>query len=57
MEFNLTGHASPVEGLKQITSSILASGSGDRTIKLWDITSGQLIRNLTRFGFIGQLIY
>jgi WD40 repeat protein len=44
--FNLTGHTRVVWGLKQITPSILASGSDDSTIKLWDITSGRLIREL-----------
>jgi WD40 repeat protein len=46
-KFILTGHIYGVDGLKQITSSILASGSFDSTIKLWDITTGQLIRTLT----------
>jgi WD40 repeat protein len=46
-KFNLTGHTNTVWGLKQITSSILASGSTDQTIKLWDTSSGQLIRTLT----------
>ena len=46
-KFILTGHTSNVYGLKQITPSILASGSDDATIKLWDITSGKLIRTLT----------
>ena len=46
-KFTLKGHTNGVFGLKQITPSILASGSYDRTIKLWDITSGQLIRTLT----------
>jgi len=36
------------EQYKQITSNILASGSDDYKIKLWDMTSGQLIRTLTR---------
>ena len=35
-----------VNVLKQITSTILASGHFGQ-IKLWDFTSGQLIRNLT----------
>jgi WD40 repeat protein len=46
-KYNLTGHTDWVYGLKQITPSILASGSWDKTIKLWDITTGQLIRTLT----------
>ncbi len=46
-KFILTGHNYGVVGLKQITPSMLASGSVDKTIKLWDITSGQLIRTLT----------
>jgi WD40 repeat protein len=46
-KFNLTGHTDWVRGLKQITPSILASGSKDKTIKLWDILSGRLIRTLT----------
>ncbi len=46
-KFILTGHTDSVNGLKQITSSILASGSNDRTIKLWDIQTGQLLRTLT----------
>jgi WD40 repeat protein len=46
-KFVLIGHTSNVFSLKQITPSILVSGSLDNTIKLWDITSGQLIRTLT----------
>jgi WD40 repeat protein len=46
-KFTLTGHTGVVYGLKQITPSILASGSHDKTIKLWNITTGQLIRTLT----------
>jgi WD40 repeat protein len=45
-KFILTGHTNGVYGLKQITPSILASGSEDATIKLWDTTTGQLIRTL-----------
>jgi WD40 repeat protein len=46
-KFILTGHTDLIFGLKQITPSIMASGSVDTTIKLWDTTSGQLIRTLT----------
>ena len=35
------------QGLNLISSDILASGSSDQTIKLWNITNGQLIRTLT----------
>ncbi len=44
--FGLKGHTNKVVGLKQITPSILASGSEGITIKLWDITTGKLIRTL-----------
>jgi WD40 repeat protein len=54
-KFILTGHTRGVRGIKQITPSILASGSLDTTIKLWDITSGQLIRTLE--GHIGQIFW
>ena len=43
----MKGHTSDVMRLKQVTSNILASGLADTTIKLWDVTNGQLIRNLT----------
>jgi WD40 repeat protein len=44
--WTLTGHSSPVRGLKLVSSDILASGSDDFKIKFWNITSGTLIRNL-----------
>ncbi len=43
----LLGHTDRVRGLKQISFDILASGSWDATIKLWNITTGELIRTLT----------
>jgi WD40 repeat protein len=46
-KFILTGHTNRVFSLKQITPNILASGSDDYKIKLWDIASGILIRSLT----------
>jgi WD40 repeat protein len=47
MKFNLTGHASPVNGLKLISSDLLASGAYDYTVKLWNITNERLIKTLT----------
>jgi WD40 repeat protein len=47
-KFVLTGHTLQVTGLKQIDSEILASSSLDKTIKLWNLTSGgELIRTLS----------
>jgi WD40 repeat protein len=46
-KYNLTGHTSDVYGLKQITSQIFSSSSGDSTIKLWNKTNGQEVRTLT----------
>ena len=43
----LNGHTDSVYGLKQITSDILSSASVDKTTKLWNITSGTLIRTLS----------
>ena len=37
---------SGVFGLKQIASDLLASGSFDSTIKVWNLTTGGLIRTL-----------
>lgn len=45
--FHLAGHASIVYGLKQISLDIIASSSYDFTIKLWNSTSGSLIKTLT----------
>lgn len=46
-KFVLNGHNSYVYGLKRISNDIIASGSSDATIKLWNITDGSLIRTLT----------
>ena len=46
----LAGHANQVYGLKLVSTEILASGSGDNTVKLWNITNGTLIRTLTGHG-------
>ena len=37
LKFTLVGHTNYVEGLKLISTSILASGSADKTIKLWNL--------------------
>jgi WD40 repeat protein len=47
LRFILTGHGSPVYGLKMISNEILASGSADKSIKIWDITNDKLIRTMT----------
>ena len=46
LKFNLTDHGSYVISLKMITSEIIASGSVDTTVKLWNTTDGSLIRTL-----------
>ena len=46
VRYTLTGHSDSVVGLKILSSNIIASCSFDTSIKLWDITSGQLIRTL-----------
>jgi WD40 repeat protein len=43
----LTGHQSYVLALTEMSNNILASGSGDQTVKVWNITSARLLRNLT----------
>jgi WD40 repeat protein len=45
-KFILKGHTWTAYSLKQVSSDILASGSLDSTIKLWNFTSGELIRTL-----------
>ena len=40
----LNGHSDKVYGLKLVSTDVLASASLDATIKLWNITSGTLIR-------------
>jgi WD40 repeat protein len=46
IKFTLTGHTSRVYGLKMISNEMLASGSADKSISLWNITSGNPIRTL-----------
>ena len=46
-KFILNGNSGEIYGLKVVSLNILASSSSDSTVKLWDITNGQLIRTLT----------
>ena len=50
-----TGHEFGVKGLKKIGSDVLASGSDDSNIKLWNITSGSGIRTLS--GHTNQIFF
>ena len=56
IRFNLTGHISAVKGMKLVSFDILASGSNDNTIKLWNITSGSLIRTINYTNSILSLV-
>jgi WD40 repeat protein len=44
--FILKGYSDQVIGLKQVSADMLASGSLDTTLKLWNISSGALIATL-----------
>ncbi len=41
LRHTLTGHGAKVFCAKFITSSLIASGSQDRTLKLWDLQNRQ----------------
>jgi WD40 repeat protein len=41
------GHQNPVTCLARVSSNTIASGSKDSTVKLWDIESGDELRELT----------
>lgn len=43
----LSGHTGSVNSLKMITSSLLASAGSDYVVKLWNVTNGACLRNLT----------
>jgi WD40 repeat protein len=43
----LRGHVSQVSALIQVRDSVLASGSFDCSIKIWNSANGQLLKNLT----------
>ena len=46
MIINLIGHISWIRTLKVVSNDKLVSGSEDKTIKVWNYKSGQLLSNL-----------
>ena len=46
----LSGHGSSVKSVAFDSNDILASGSYDRTIKLWNKNTGDLLRTLSGHG-------
>ena len=42
----LSGHNGKVSSLVQLKNGYLASSSGDKTIKLWELSTGQTVRTL-----------
>ena len=45
--FNMLGHTNNVNVFLELPNNILASGSADSTIKLWDVINGILLNTLT----------
>ena len=52
----LTGHSGNVLSLKVLQNGNLASGSNDKTIKIWDSTSGALIQTFSGTGNFWELL-
>ena len=44
---NLTGHTSPVDSLEISFEGFLISGSSDKSIKVWNIETGECLKTLT----------
>ena len=42
-----TGHRNWIECLELLPNGLIASGAGDKTIKLWNLKSGENIHTLT----------
>ncbi len=47
----LKGHTSNVTGMTLVNSETLASCGGDHTVKLWNLTTGQIIKQLDHFAW------
>ena len=58
VRLNLTGHTDIVHRLAYLSKSgLLASGSYDKTIKLWNVTTGELIKSWKAYNtFANKLI-
>ena len=56
--FNLLGHTNNIYVLLELPNNILASGSADTTIKLWDVNNGVLLNTLTgHTNTVNDLLY
>ena len=54
----LKGHSNAVQTVTFNQKDVLASGSYDKTIKLWDIYAGKLLETLTGHeGYISSLAF
>ena len=51
----LTGHVKSVQSLAILSNNELASGSGDETIKIWNIRKGFLIRTIDVYSSVYSL--
>ena len=54
-EMTLVGHTSSVISLRAVTDTLIASGSADYSIKLWDLEKGRTktIQEPTRGAYLG----
>ena len=46
----LQGHGGDVRAVAALEGGLLASGSGDRTVKVWEVASGRCIATLQGHG-------